>query len=128
MKTRLFLFHSNQIGQPISSSREFSEDHKLHSESMCFICMSTANGNAAVQNKRRILYVPRKAGLKTAARLCLSVAKHLDENWGKKNANYLGVGKHALVIIEMPRFLARCCSYFLITGIKFLKRGDEHGK
>lgn len=39
MKTRLFLLHSNQIGQPISSFGEFSEDHKLHSKSMCFICI-----------------------------------------------------------------------------------------
>jgi hypothetical protein len=38
MQTRVFLLHSNQIGQPISSLREFSEDHKLHWKSVCFIC------------------------------------------------------------------------------------------
>lgn len=39
MKTRLFLLHSNQIGQPISSFIEFSEDHKLHLKSIRFICI-----------------------------------------------------------------------------------------
>lgn len=39
MKTRLFLLHSNEIGQPISSFREFSEECQLHSKSMCFMCV-----------------------------------------------------------------------------------------
>lgn len=47
--------------------------------------LSTEKGNSAVQNKRRILYVPMKVDLKIAVRLYLQAAKHLDENWKKKN-------------------------------------------
>ena len=36
-KTRLFLLHSNQTGQAISSCRESSGGHKLHWKSMCLI-------------------------------------------------------------------------------------------
>lgn len=61
MKTRLFLLHSNQIGQPISSFREFSEDHKtLLEEHVFHMYLSKEKGNSAVQDKRRILYVPMK--------------------------------------------------------------------
>lgn len=68
--------------------------------------LSTEKGNSAVQNKRRILYVPMKVDLKIAVKLYLQAAKHLDENWKKKITNYLDIGKYFSVIIKMPGFIA----------------------
>lgn len=78
------------------------EEHTFHMH------LSREKGSSAVQDKRRILYVPMKVNLKTAVRLCLHVAKHLDENRKKKNRYQPDIGKYFPIIIKMPSFIANC--------------------
>lgn len=72
------------------------EEHVFHMH------LSREKGNSAVQDKRRILYVPMKVNLKTAVGLCLHVAKHLDENRKRKIATSQILGNTFQLSLKCP--------------------------
>lgn len=123
MKTRLFLLHSNQIGQPISSSREFSEDHHLHAESMCFICICPHKEATAVPRRRRTRRVPTEAGPSCGQAVCT-----VPDVWaraGQKSLRTQALGNTFQSSLECPVFIGSCCFHRSITGLSSSRGGGS---